>query len=422
MGEAAFRRHSGPIAVAEPLAAAAALAGSGEPFVLFERSGLWQAGIGAAATIRAEADRLVIEAGGRRETVRLGARPLSRFGAAVAACIEPDRPAFGWIGFPPGDGHLSACMVVPRALVDFDGRAATVSADTEEELDRAAALLDASGPPPIPTPVDVEAGGERYRGMVTDAVACISAGELQKVILSRRVPVRFPVDFPATYRLGRAAHTPARSFLLNLGSRWAAGFSPETLVEVRDGRVGTEPLAGTRAFGTAHDTALRAALLGDPKEVFEHAVSVKLAFDELTGCCAEGTVVVDDLMTVRERGSVQHLGSRVSGALGPGRTAWDALDAVFPGVTASGVPKAAARRCIAELESADRGLYAGAVLRVDPDGTMDACLTLRAIFGDGERAWLQAGAGIVRDSRPEREFRETCEKFAAVAPYVVRAR
>ncbi len=422
MGEAAFRLRSEPIAMADPLAASAALAGPNEPFVLFERSGRWQAGIGATVTVRAEGELMVIEAAGRCETVRLEAPPVPRFGAAVAACMESDRPAFGWIGFPPADGHLSACMVVPRTLVDFDGHSATVSTDAQEELDRVAALLVTSGPQRAPTPVDVEVGGSGYREMVAESVSRIREGHLQKVILSRRVPVGFPVDFPATYRLGRTAHTPARSFLLHLGSRWAAGFSPETLVEVRGGRVGTEPLAGTRAFGTHDDAALRRALLGDPKEVFEHAVSVELAFDELTGCCVTGSVVVDDLMSVRERGSVQHLGSRVSGALAPGRTAWDALDAVFPGVTASGVPKAAARRCIAELESADRGLYAGAVLRVDPDGTMDACLTLRAIFGDGERAWLQAGAGIVRDSRPEREFRETCEKLASVAPYVVRAR
>jgi anthranilate/para-aminobenzoate synthase component I len=126
-------------------------------------------------------------------------------------------------------------------------------------------------------------------------------------------------------------------------------------------------------------------------------------------------------MTVKERGSVQHLASRVSGQLAGGRHAWDAFGAVFPAVTASGVPKDAAYASIRSHETEMRGLYSGAVLTVEQGGAMDAALVLRAVYRQNGRTWLRAGAGIVGQSLPEREFEETCEKLGSVARFLVPA-
>jgi salicylate synthase len=288
-------------------------------------------------------------------------------------------------------------------------------------------VLNSAGPAgsahPV-RPLDVEAEGpEAYQAAVASAVRRIRRGELEKVILSRAVEVPFALDFPATYLAGRRANTPARSFLLDLpGGLRAAGFSPETVAEVSaQRRVTSQPLAGTRAR-YAHggdDLRSRAELTTDPKEVYEHAVSVKLADTELRTVCAAGTVGVAEFMTLKERGSVRHLGSRLHGQLSADRTPWDALAALFPAVTASGIPKAEAYSVIAELEHEPRGLYSGAIVRADSAGELDAALALRTVYTRRGRTYLRAGAGIVAASLPAREYQETCEKLASVAPYLV---
>jgi salicylate synthase len=237
------------------------------------------------------------------------------------------------------------------------------------------------------------------------------------------VPVEDKVDLTATYVLGRRGNTPARSFLLDVGGVRAAGFSPETVVEVSaDGRVETQPLAGTRALvGDAErDAAVRADLVSDPKEIVEHAIAVKEAYEELNSLCTPESVAVEDFMTVRPRGSVQHLASRLAGRLAPGRGPWDAFGTLFPAITASGVPKLAAYHSICRHEPA-RGLYSGAVLTLDSDGAMDAALVLRTVYQRDGLTWLRAGAGIVGQSTPDREFEETCEKLTSVARFLVPA-
>jgi anthranilate/para-aminobenzoate synthase component I len=129
--------------------------------------------------------------------------------------------------------------------------------------------------------------------------------------------------------------------------------------------------------------------------------------------------VVEDFMTVKARGTAQHLGSRVRGQLTPEHSSWDALQTLFPAVTASGIPKPAAYERIAGLEERRRGLYAGAVFTASSDGAMDVALVLRALYERDGQTWLRAGAGIVAASRPEREYEETCEKLDSVARYLV---
>lgn len=331
-------------------------------------------------------------------------------------------------------------MILPRTEVVIADGLATVRSGDAREAAEVARILGAAEPAPSPSPspephpcpapdrpgvVDPEEGRARYLAAVASGVAAIHAGELQKVVVSRRVPVTGEVDLPATFVRGRRANTPARSYLLGLGGIEAVGFSPEIVVAVdARGTVRTQPLAGTRALvaDPIESRRLREELLSDAKEIHEHAISVKLAVEEMAPVCRPGSVRVEEFMVVEERGTVQHLGSRVAGELADGLTCWDALAALFPAVTASGVPKRAAFDLIRRLEGHDRGLYAGAVLQIEPDGALDAALVLRTLFRRGDATWLQAGAGVVGASSPARELEETREKLASIADHVVRAR
>jgi salicylate synthetase len=270
--------------------------------------------------------------------------------------------------------------------------------------------------------VDVVADPSAYRDRVASAVGELAAGRYHKVILSRSLEVPFALDFPSTYRLARRHNTPVRSFLLRLGGIRAVGYSPELVAAVHhDGLVVTEPLAGTRALGRGEvrDRQARDELESNSKEIVEHAISVRSSLQEMAEIAEPGTAVVTDFMTVRERGSVQHLGSTVSGRLGTGNDRMDALEALFPAVTASGIPKANGVEAIMRLDEGPRGLYSGAVVIFSADGGLDAALTLRAAYECDGRTWLRAGAGIIEESTPDREFEETCEKLSTLAPYLI---
>ncbi|MBX2809550.1 MAG: salicylate synthase [Cellvibrionaceae bacterium] len=261
-----------------------------------------------------------------------------------------------------------------------------------------------------------------YQESVKQAVNEIQSNAYQKVILSRKVPLPEKINFLETYHNGRRKNSPARSFLIQQESFTLAGFSPETLLEVnKDGWISTQPLAGTRALGqSAEETArLQADLLSDSKELAEHAVSVKLAQEELATVCIDNTIAVSEFMGVRERGSVQHLASRVRGKLREDKHAWDAFEALFPAVTASGIPKKQAIDAIKRHEPCERSWYSGCVMALDSDGSMDAALTLRSVYQENDQCWLQAGAGVVDLSTPERELEETKEKLDCVMQSVI---
>ncbi|CAM01971.1 anthranilate synthase component 1/salicylate synthetase [Saccharopolyspora erythraea NRRL 2338] len=422
----------------DPLLAAARLAESGlsDTFVLYEREGQWCLGIGVLCEITVDTSTVVMNtADGERRCESWIGSPLDVVGELLQDVPAAQWRAYGWAGFElayahaglleDGEDHTLLHLVVPHTEVVLETGRATVRSTEQAFLDKAVELL---GSPPEepgyqPMPIEVgDSGFEEYGQAVASAVDDIRDGLLQKVILSRVVPVDQPVDLVGTYVVGRRRNTPARSFLLNAGGLRAAGFSPEiVMTHEAGGRVTTQPLAGTRALtGRAgEDERVRADLLNNSKEIFEHAISVKVAYDELVELCDEDNVTVDSFMTVSERGSVQHLASSVSGQLLEHQGPWQALAALFPAVTASGVPKKAAYECIRRYEPEERGLYSGAVLTVDHAGTMDAALVLRTVFQQDGRTWLRAGAGIVGQSEPEREFEETCEKLRSVALHLV---
>ena len=225
-----------------------------------------------------------------------------------------------------------------------------------------------------------------------------------------------------TYIKGRSVNTPARSYICRIGDLEVVGFSPETVAEVdADRTVYTFPLAGTRALTKSDDInkKLRAELVNDTKEIAEHAISVKLADEELQQICEEKSVVVTEFMSVMERGTVQHLGSRLRGKLKDELTPWHALCKLFPAVTASGIPKREAIEAIGRIEKEVRDLYSGSVLIYDYDGMLDAALVLRTIFQTANETWTRVGAGIVNMSNSEREFIETQEKVSSIAKTLV---
>jgi salicylate synthetase len=415
----------------EPLAVVTQLVRSGllSEYVVYERDGRWFVAANPHSVIRVDGHCVYDGSGGGRPW---SGSPWRAIRSALDGVPVTGWHTYGWACFELADAASAgtdrtlAQLMVPRLELRVGRDGIVVRALDSDTLDMARRLL--GDPAELPgtraEPVDATGAPGWYRDQVARAVEEIGRRRLDKVILSRTVPIPFPVDLCATYVLGRRHNTPARSFLLDLGGWQAAGFSPETVMEVdASGSASTQPLAGTRALTGDPDTdgALRAELVADPKEVFEHAVSVKLAFEEMAAVGAPDATRVSEFLTVTSRGSVQHLASRVRTTLAADRTAWDALGAVFPPVTASGIPKPAAYHLIRELEDEPRGLYAGAVLMAGADGSLDAALVLRAVYQRDGRAWLRAGAGIVGASRPEREYEETCEKLASVAPYIVPA-
>ncbi|MXQ68315.1 salicylate synthase [Actinomadura rayongensis] len=396
-----------------------------DEYVVYEKPGLWTFAGGALGEVILEADTVRTTWPDTPPDVRpWSGRPVDALRTAFEECPLPAWNAYGWIAFEFAVRHPTgrlAHLLVPRVEVRVHDGTAHITGRDHDEVERATEALRTSTPePPAPTRVPIRTDGDHYRERVAEAVADIHAGRYQKVILSRTVDVPFPVDVVATYVRGRRANTPARSFLSVLDDHETLGFSPEVLASVTaGGRVRTDPLAGTRALTKSNeDQNLRNELLSDPKEIFEHAISVYAAQKELQRICAPGTVRIGDFMTVKQRGSVQHLGSTVTGALARDRTQWDALATLFPGVTASGVPKKEAIEAITRLDE-PRGLYAGAALTVTHEGALDCALVLRALYRRNDRTWLRAGAGIVGASTPDREFEETCEKLTSIAPHVV---
>jgi len=414
-------------------------AGLFDRYVVYERRGSWWVAGGQLGSVELYRDAVrTVWPGARVATTRVGRGHLAdELAAALHAMPLARWRAYGWVAFefalaaagrPLADpDQRLAHVVVPLAEVKIRSDAVDVRCSDGPLLTRILHLVTTPAPVVLraPCPLDVEAvDPESYLGAVEATVRRIRRGELEKVILSRRLAVPFDVDFAGTYRLGRAAHTPARSFLLDLPGLRAAGFSPEILAEVTSaGWVTTQPLAGTRerTGDERVDVGNQMDLRTDPKEIYEHAVSVKLADAELRTICAAATVSVRDFMSIKSRGSVHHLGSCVRGRLRAGRSGWDALAVLFPAVTASGIPKAPAYDAIAAYERTPRGLYSGAILRASYDGSLDAALVLRTVYTQDGAAWLRAGAGIVAASEPAREYRETCEKLASVAPYLVPA-
>jgi anthranilate synthase component I len=253
---------------------------------------------------------------------------------------------------------------------------------------------------------------EEFEAAVGKCVEYIRAGDIFQVVISQRLDVGISVHPFEIYRALRVVNPSPFMFYVRTPSVTLVGSSPEVMVRVVNGEVTTRPLAGTRRRGLSdeEDHRLAEELLADPKERAEHVMLVDLGRNDVGRVARYRSVKLSDVMTIERYSHVMHITSNVSGQLAPGKTAFDALQACLPAGTVSGAPKVRAMEIIDELEPYRRGPYAGAVGYFDFNGNMDTCIALRTIVVQGDKAYVQAGAGIVADSVPANEWNETLNK------------
>jgi anthranilate synthase component 1 len=369
---------------------------------------------------------------------------------------------FGYLGYdmvrlledlpPPGSdpiGIPDAILVRPTLVVAFDAVEDTITVVTPVRLhagvtaktaytravERLSAIVDALDKPLDKSATEIDSGPlgveprsnttpAEYKRMVSRAKDYIAAGDVFQVVLSQRFEAPFTLPPFALYRALRRVNPSPYLYFLDFGNFAVAGSSPEILVKTGGGTVTIRPIAGTRRRGaTPHeDQALEAELLADPKERAEHLMLLDLGRNDVGRVADIGTVKVTDQFFIERYSQVMHIVSNVEGRLRKDRDSIDALAAGFPAGTVSGAPKVRAMQIIDELEKEKRSLYAGCVGYFSAGEDMDSCIVLRtALIKDGTM-YVQAGAGIVADSVPEREYEECVNKASAVLRAIERAR
>jgi anthranilate synthase component 1 len=253
---------------------------------------------------------------------------------------------------------------------------------------------------------------EEFLEMVEKAQEYIRAGDVIQTVLSQRFEVENEADSLDVYRALRTINPSPYMFCLDMGESAIVGTSPEVHVRCEDKQVEVRPIAGTRPRGksTEEDLAFEKDLLADPKELAEHIMLVDLGRNDIGRVCEFNSVTVPDLMVIERYSHVMHIVSDVTGTLSDDHDEYDVMRASFPAGTVSGAPKIRAMEIIAELEKSKRGPYAGAVGYFNYNGNFDSCITIRTVILDKDKAYVQAGAGIVADSVPINEYEETRNK------------
>ncbi|MDI7774538.1 anthranilate synthase component I [Asticcacaulis sp. EMRT-3] len=256
-----------------------------------------------------------------------------------------------------------------------------------------------------------------YGSMVERSKAYIAAGDVFQVVPSHRFEAPYPLDPFAFYRSLRRHNPSPYLYYLNFGDFQLAGSSPEILVRVRDGKLTIRPIAGTRPRGKtpAEDKALEDELLADPKELSEHLMLLDLGRNDVGRVAKPATVRVTEKFIIERYSHVMHIVSNVEGDAPDTLDAVDALLAALPAGTLSGAPKVRAMEIIDELESVKRGVvYGGGVGYISSAGSVDICIVLRTALFRDRMMYVQAGAGVVADSVPQKEYEETCHKAGAL--------
>lgn len=258
---------------------------------------------------------------------------------------------------------------------------------------------------------------EKTKGYILD-------GDIIQAVLSQRFSTPLDVEPFDIYRALRVVNPSPYMFFLRLGDVTLAGSSPEILVRVEGDDINLKPIAGTRKRGRddEEDLALEKDLLADPKERAEHIMLVDLGRNDIGRVARAGTVEVDELMTIERYSHVMHIVSNVKGLLKKELSAFDAFRSCFPAGTLTGAPKVRAMEIIEELEPCKRGVYGGSVGYFSYTGNMDMCITIRTLVIKDGSVYIQAGAGIVADSVPEKEFEETENKARGMLKAVELAR
>ena len=405
--------------------------------------------------VRADGNRVAIRKGEVESVRALDGDPLKEL-AGILSGIRYQQAtglprlsggAVGFIGYDyvrhiekipdthPAEGAPDALFLFPSRLVIFDNVKHTIlivahgevteTGREEEAYERCCLSIEEvrrilQGPLPwseIPRGRDTgnpvfDVPRDAFLSCVRKAKEYIRHGEIIQVGLSNRARMRTDRSPSEVYRVLRALNPSPYMYLLKTGDLSIVGSSPEILVRLEGDLVQLRPIAGTRPRGATpeEDRRLETDLLSDPKEIAEHVMLVDLGRNDVGRVAEWGTVKVDEMMAVERYSHVMHIVSNVVGRLRKGLSAFDVLRAAFPAGTVTGAPKVRAMEIIEELEPFRRGIYAGAVGYFDLQGSMDFCITIRTIVMWGGEAVIQAGAGIVADSDPEKEWEEIRSK------------
>jgi anthranilate synthase component 1 len=352
--------------------------------------------------------------------------------------VEPRLAA----GAPPDHlGTPDILLMVSEEVLVFDNLAGTIRlvVNADPAVDNALALaqerlqeLVARLPQPMAPLPEVMLGGagsgeleqqaesdftqQQYEAAVERVKEYVLAGDVMQVVPSRRMSIPFDAPPLNLYRALRNLNPSPYMYFLDLEDFHIVGSSPEILARLERGVVTVRPIAGTRRRGRTEeeDAALEAELLADPKEIAEHLMLIDLGRNDVGRIAETGSVQLSDKMVVERYSHVMHIVSNVTGRLKAGRTAIDVLRATLPAGTLSGAPKIRAMEIIDELEPVKRGVYGGAVGYISWAGDMDTAIAIRtAVIKDG-RLYVQAGGGVVADSVPRLEWKETQNKARAV--------
>lgn len=383
---------------------------------------------------------------------------IESFQARYQVADAPDLPRFygglvGYFGYdtvryvekklrhstPPDPlGTPDILLMVSEDVVIFDnvkGRMQLVSLvdpdepdilqKTKEELEtRARSLLAAV--PPIPeslanqtieeTDFTSETGESEFKQAVEQIKEYTRAGDVMQVVLAQRMSIPFSAPAINLYRALRSLNPSPYMYYMNLDEFQIVSSSPEILARLENGKITNRPLAGTRRRGhnEEEDLALEAELLADPKEIAEHLMLIDLGRNDVGRVAQPGSVEVTEQFVIERYSHVMHISSNVEGQLKPGKTAMDLLRATLPVGTLSGAPKVRAMEIIDELEPVKRGIYGGAVGYLAWNGNMDTAIAIRtAVVKDG-KLYIQAGGGVVADSVPRLEWKESLNKGRAI--------
>ena len=324
------------------------------------------------------------------------------------------------------DNLRGVLTLVTHAVPTADPADKQALEKAEARLDELAARLQRAAPalPPLHTEVgelpesDFQShfGEEKYYAAVERIKEYTLAGDVMQVVPSQRLSIAFEAEPLNLYRALRHLNPSPYLYYLNLEDFHIVGSSPEILARLQDGEVTVRPIAGTRRRGRneVEDIAMEKELLADPKEIAEHLMLIDLGRNDVGRVAETGSVQVTDQMSVERYAYVMHIVSNVTGRLKQGLSAMDVLRATLPAGTLSGAPKVRAMEIIDELEPVKRGVYGGAVGYLGWYGNMDTAIAIRtAVIKDG-RLYAQAGGGVVADSVPRLEWKETMNKARAM--------
>lgn len=319
------------------------------------------------------------------------------------------------------DNVTRKMMVVIHQCMDENGHGEDRKAEGRKELAELLKILRAPLRPPVQKPffvktMDHHLSKEEFEEIVVKAKEYIFAGDIIQVVLSQRFRIETDIDGLSLYRALRVINPSPYMFFMDCLDYGLIGSSPEILVKMEGTEVEVRPIAGTRPRGrnAIEDEILARELLSDEKERAEHIMLVDLGRNDVGRVAEVGSVVVPELMNVDKYSHVMHMVSSVKGTLREGLDAFDVFQATFPAGTVTGAPKVRAMEIIEELEKEKREFYAGCVGYFGYNGNMDFCITIRTMLKKGDAVYLQAGAGIVADSRPENEYFETIHKSEAL--------